>query len=186
MQRLHESPLSVLDLTYQVNIKSVWLGTKYACAQFLSQEPHPLHSRTTHGATEDVHRGWVINLASILGSVGLSGATSYALSKGAVLNFTRSAALEYAKDGIHINAIQPGFTDTSLLEKMYAKMGTEAMGNLMSQIHPWGRTGRVEDVARVAVFLAGEGASWVTGHGLVVDGKRVDVRGILPSRSVLC
>lgn len=102
--------------------------------------------------------------------MGLAGANSYALSKGAVLNLTRATALEYAKDGIHVNAIQPGFTDTHLLENMYSKLGQDAMGQYMASVHPWGRTGRVEDVARVAVFLAGEGSSWVTGHGLVVDG----------------
>ena len=106
----------------------------------------------------------------MLGSVGLAGAACYSLSKGAVMNLTRSTALEYAKDGIHVNAIQPGFTDTALLENMYARLGREAMGQAMAAAHPWGRTGRVEDVARVAVFLAGEGASWITGHGLVVDG----------------
>ncbi|KAJ9608843.1 hypothetical protein H2200_006614 [Cladophialophora chaetospira] len=168
--RIHETPVSAMDLTYQINIRGVWLGTKHACAQFLAQEPHPRHGRTATGATNDVHRGWVINLASILGSVGLAGAASYSASKGAVLNLTRATALEYAKDGIHVNAIQPGFTDTSLLENMYARMGQQEMGAYMAQIHPWGRTGRVEDIARVAVFLAGEGASWVTGHGLVVDG----------------
>jgi NAD(P)-dependent dehydrogenase (short-subunit alcohol dehydrogenase family) len=86
------------------------------------------------------------------------------------MNLTRATALEYAKDGIHVNAIQPGFTDTSLLEKMYAKVGTENMMGMMKMLHPWGRTGRVEDVARVAVFLAGEGCSWVTGTSLAVDG----------------
>ncbi|OCT53957.1 Bacilysin biosynthesis oxidoreductase [Cladophialophora carrionii] len=169
-QRIHETPLSVLDLTYQINIKGVWLGTKHACAQFLAQEPHPLHGRTATGATQDVHRGWIINLASILGSVGLAGASSYALSKGAVMNLTRATALEYAKDGIHVNCIQPGFTDTNMLENMYSRMGPDAMAQYMASVHPWGRTGRVEDIARVAVFLAGEGSSWVTGHGLAVDG----------------
>ena len=55
--RIHETPVSMLDQTYQINIRGVWLGTKYACAQFLAQEPHPIHGRTSTGATADVHRG---------------------------------------------------------------------------------------------------------------------------------
>jgi NAD(P)-dependent dehydrogenase (short-subunit alcohol dehydrogenase family) len=170
LQRIHETPVSVLDLSYQVNIKGVWLGTKHACAQFLAQEPHPIHGHVEHGASEDVHRGWIINLCSILGSVALAGASSYSMSKGAVLNMTRATALEYAKDGIHVNCIQPGFTDTHLLENMYTRLGPEQMKAYMASIHPWGRTGRVEDIARVAVFLAGEGASFITGQGIVADG----------------
>lgn len=127
-----------------------------------------------HTATSpsDIHRGWIINLASIAASVGIAGASSYCTSKGAVLQLTRTTALEYAKDGIHINAIQPGFADTPLLENMYAKAegGRAGVDQLMVMLHPWGRTGRPEDIARVAVFLAGEGATWVTGSGVVVDG----------------
>lgn len=122
---------------------------------------------TSDSATE-IHRGWIINLASILGSVGLPGASSYSASKGAVLQLTRATALEYARDGIHINALQPGFTDTHILENMYARSPGAAQH--LSTLHPWGRTGRAEEIARAAVFLAGEGASWITGTSIAVDG----------------
>ncbi|KIX96935.1 uncharacterized protein Z520_07049 [Fonsecaea multimorphosa CBS 102226] len=170
--RIHETSVDAMDKTYAVNIRGVWLGTKYAVTQMLAQDPHPRFSRTspTTTATADVHRGWIINLASILASAGLAGASPYCASKGAVLNMTRAIALEYARDGIHVNAIQPGFTDTHILETMYAKMGRENMDALMKATHPWGRTGRAEDIARAAVFLAGEGASWITGQSVVVDG----------------
>ncbi|OQV01224.1 hypothetical protein CLAIMM_06616 [Cladophialophora immunda] len=176
-RRIHETPVAALDQTYQVNIRGVWLGTKYAVTQMLAQEPHPRYSRpggtsstTATATTADVHRGWIINLASILASAGLAGASPYCASKGAVLNLTRATALEYAKDGIHVNAIQPGFTDTHMLENMYAKIGRDAMDAMMKTWHPWGRTGRAEDIARAAVFLAGDGASWMTGQSIVVDG----------------
>jgi len=165
-KRIHETDVSILDLTLAVNVRGVWLGTKHAAAQFLAQQPHP----TFGSSGPDTHRGWIINLGSILSSAGLAGASSYCASKGAVLQLTRATALEYARDGIHVNAIQPGFTDTALLEKMYEKGGEQDVEKLLNTLHPWGRTGRAEDIAKIAVFLAGEGAGWVTGHGLVVDG----------------
>jgi NAD(P)-dependent dehydrogenase (short-subunit alcohol dehydrogenase family) len=102
MTRTHETDTSVLDRTLAINVKGVWLGAKYAIQQFLNQEPHPLHGKVKYGATEDVHRGWIVNTASVAGSIGIAGASSYCTSKGAVLNMTRALALEYAKDGIHI------------------------------------------------------------------------------------
>jgi NAD(P)-dependent dehydrogenase (short-subunit alcohol dehydrogenase family) len=163
LARIHETDVAVLDASLAVNVRGVWLGTKHACAQFLSQEPW----NATTG-----ERGWIINLASIMASAGLVGATSYCASKGAVLQLTRAAALEYAPDKIHVNAIQPGFTDTHLLETLYATApgGRDSVAKHLNTVHPWGRTGRPEDIARVAAFLAGEGVGWVTGTGIVVDG----------------
>ncbi|KEF58303.1 uncharacterized protein A1O9_06229 [Exophiala aquamarina CBS 119918] len=165
LTRIHETPVSTLDASLAVNVRGVWLGTKHAVAQMLTQEPRA-------AAPAGASRGWVINLASILASTGLVGATSYCASKGAVLNLTRAAALEYAPDKIHINAIQPGFTDTHFLETLYATApgGRDAVLQKLNVAHPWGRTGRPEDVARVAVFLAGDGVGWVTGSSIVVDG----------------
>lgn len=170
--RLHETDVSVLDATLAVNVRGVWLGTKHAVRQFLAQNEQETPSNSGGPSRTGNSRGWIINLASILASVGLSGSTSYCASKGAVLQLTRSAALEYARDGIHVNAIQPGFTETHLLETLYALTpgGRDGAGKVLNTLHPWGRTGRVEDIARVAVFLAGEGVSWVTGSSIVVDG----------------
>ncbi|KIX06384.1 uncharacterized protein Z518_04360 [Rhinocladiella mackenziei CBS 650.93] len=162
--RIHETDVSTLDRSLAVNVRGVFLGTKYAVAQFLSQPPGPT------GPDNEVHRGWIVNLSSILGSAGFAGVSSYCATKGAVLQLTKATALEYARDGIHINALQPGFTDTAMLEDMYARGGREGVTNLLKSLHPWGRLGRPEDIAKVAVFLAGEGASWVTGQGWAVDG----------------
>ena len=158
----------MLDASLAVNVRGVWLGTKHAVAQMLAQEP----LAPTAPGTPTPSRGWIINMASILSSAGLPGATSYCTSKGAVLNLTRAAALEYAADRIHVNAIQPGFTDTHFLETLYATApgGRDAVQQRLNVAHPWGRTGRAVDIARVAVFLAGEGVGWVTGTGFVVDG----------------
>lgn len=80
-------------------------------------------------------------------------------------------ALEYAKDGIHVNCISPGFTETPMLEQVKkTRRDAASTTALLSALHPWGRLGRPADIARAAVFLAGPGAGWVTGHNLVVDG----------------
>ena len=81
-----------------VNSRSVFLGCKYAVAQFLSQTPHP-----------SGHKGWIINTASMLGLVGLKpGASAYCASKGAVVLLTKQVAVEYGADKIHCNALCPG------------------------------------------------------------------------------
>lgn len=83
---------------------------------------------------------------------------------------TRACALEYARDRIHINCINPGFAETNILEPMRARMGQEAFSAQLHSIHPWGRLGYPEDIAKMAVFLAGPGASFCTGQPFVVDG----------------
>ncbi|KAK8205260.1 hypothetical protein M8818_004972 [Zalaria obscura] len=158
-QRIHETDPLVLDKGWAVNGKGVWLGCKYATAQMLLQDPHPSGDR-----------GWIINMCSVLGLVGLPGASTYCATKGAVVQITKSVALEYAKDKIHVNCINPGFTETNLLEPMRAMLGVENFKAWLESVHPWGRLGLPEDVAKMAVFLAGEGASWVTGQSFVVDG----------------
>ena len=87
-----------------------------------------------------------------------------------MLQLTKATALEYAKDRIHINCINPGFAETSLLEPMRVSMGADGMGALLNQLHPWGRPAVPEDIAKMAVYLAGPGASFVTGSAFVVDG----------------
>lgn len=157
---MHETDPETLDRSWAINGRGVWLGSKYAAAQMLTQPPHQPSG----------DRGWIINLCSIMGLVGMSGASSYCATKGAVLLMTRAIALEYAKDRIHVNCINPGFTETPLLEPMKKAAGVEAFDAMLQQLHPWGRLGLPSDIAKMAVFLAGDGASWVTGQAFVVDG----------------
>lgn len=86
---------------------------------------------------------------------------------------TKSTALEYAADRIHINCINPGFAETGLLEPMMARMGDEAAHAFLKGLHPWGRLGLPDDIAKMAVFLAGPGASFITGAPFIVDGGYV-------------
>ena len=96
---------SPLMQTRKVNLRGVYLGCKYACAQFLKQE-----------LNESGRRGWIINVSSMLGYVGIKGGTAaYCASKGAVLNLTKQIAIDYAQDRIHCNALCPGCRLTSAL-----------------------------------------------------------------------
>jgi NAD(P)-dependent dehydrogenase (short-subunit alcohol dehydrogenase family) len=169
--RVHEAPVSSWERTMDVNGKGVWLGCKFAIAQMLAQEP--VRSVTESGPRKTGARGWVINMSSIAALVGLPGSSVYCASKGAVTQMTKAIALEYARDGICVNCINPAFADTGLLEGVLesAEVGRqETQRNLRNSI-PMGRLGTAEDVARAAIFLVQD--NWVTGHALVVDGGYV-------------
>ncbi|KAB8219272.1 hypothetical protein BDV33DRAFT_231698 [Aspergillus novoparasiticus] len=147
----------VFDLTWQVNVRGVFLGCKYAGAQMLRQPRIASH----HSA------GSIINLSSVLGLVGLSGTPAYAASKGAVLSLTRTVAMDYAPHGIHCNSILPGFTRTPMISSMTEDSEFE---NTLKESHPLQRIGDPEEIADAAVFLASRYSKGITGVNLSVDG----------------
>ncbi|MCH9015380.1 MAG: 3-oxoacyl-[acyl-carrier-protein] reductase [Gemmatimonadetes bacterium] len=112
--------------------------------------------------------GRVINITSVVGVIGNRGQVSYAASKAGLIGFTKSIAKELASRNILANAIAPGFMDTN----MTRDLSDEQRDALLSQI-PLGKLGTGDDVASVALFLASEMASYITGQVLVVDGGMV-------------
>jgi NAD(P)-dependent dehydrogenase (short-subunit alcohol dehydrogenase family) len=109
--------------------------------------------------------GAIVNVASILGSVGFPGSPAYVAAKHGVVGLTKTAAAEYAAKGIRVNAVGPGFIDTPLL----AQMDKAAYDGLVA-LHPAGRLGKAEEVAELIVFLLSDRASFVAGSYHLVDG----------------
>ncbi|MDR3080370.1 MAG: SDR family oxidoreductase, partial [Streptomyces sp.] len=109
--------------------------------------------------------GAIVNVASILGSVGFAGSPAYVAAKHGVVGLTKTAAAEYAARGIRINAVGPGFIETPLLSSM-----DEAAHQSLVGLHPAGRLGRSEEVAELITFLLSDRASFVHGSYHLVDG----------------
>lgn len=153
-------PIENWDRMQDINCKSVFLGTKYASAQMLTQDPHPSGDR-----------GWIINAASVLGLTGQSATAEYCAAKGAVVNLTRAAAMDCAPHRIHVNAYAPGYAETFMTEQHFGDATTKG---LLEGMHPFKGLGKPEEVARVAVFLASEEAAWVSGvslSGLIIPDR---------------
>jgi NAD(P)-dependent dehydrogenase (short-subunit alcohol dehydrogenase family) len=113
----------------------------------------------------------IINLGSTYAVVGAGGSAAYALTKAGAVSFSKSLALELAADGIRVNALCPGATETRLYHEWLGsqKDPAKAKADLFGK-HPLGRIGTPDEMARAALYLASDDASFVTGHALLVDG----------------
>jgi NAD(P)-dependent dehydrogenase (short-subunit alcohol dehydrogenase family) len=110
-------------------------------------------------------------VASQLAFVGAKNFAAYTASKGGVLNLTRSMALDHAQDGVRVNALCPGAVDTPLLRRQFEdREGPQGTLEDLAALHPMGRLGRPEEIAKAAAFLASDDASFMTGAALVIDG----------------
>jgi len=143
------------DRTMAVNGKSVWLGSKFAIRQMLTQEP-------TNGS-----RGRIVNVASVGGLVGLAQEPAYCAAKGAVVNLTRQLALDFAPERINVNAVCPGFLATAMLRPY---LDNPQVNKALHARSPWPELGTAQDVAEAVTFLSTEQSRWITGTLLTVDG----------------
>ncbi len=138
------------DFVMGVNVRSVFLGGKYAVPAMLERGG-----------------GSIINTASISGLHGDGGAVVYAASKAAVINLTRAMATDHSPDGIRVNAICPGTIETPPVKRM---VSDPAIMKVNLDAHSIGRLGQPEEIANAALWLASDESSFVTGEHLVVDG----------------
>lgn len=110
--------------------------------------------------------GAIVNVASVLSTVGMPGASAYAAAKHGVLGLTKSAAIEYARRGIRINAVCPGWIDTPLLSQQL----TDVASRRILALQPIGRNGKPEEIAALVCFLLSDQASFITGSHYLADG----------------
>ena len=141
------------DMTFDVNVKGTFLMNKHALPALRES------------------RGCIVNVSSYVGLVGFAGASAYAASKAAILNLTRSMALDHAREGIRVNAVCPGSVDTEMIHDAWEQFGdVEEAQRLWAEKHPLGRIATADEIGRVILFLASEEASFITGAALPVDG----------------
>lgn len=151
----HELLEAEWDQVMAVNVKGVFLGTKHAIP----------YLRQAGG-------GSIINLSSIYGLVSAPDIPPYHASKGAIRLMSKTDALLYARDGIRVNSVHPGYIWTPLVEAMAeeSEEGVEAFRRHLDSLHPLGHVGEPEDIAQGILYLASNESKFVTGSELVIDG----------------
>jgi meso-butanediol dehydrogenase/(S,S)-butanediol dehydrogenase/diacetyl reductase len=153
MGNIEETTEEEFNMTMNVNVFGTFIVTKY----FI-----PLIKKNLDG-------GSIINVASNIGITGMAGRIAYTTSKGAIVNFTRSMAMDYAKHKIRINAIAPGGINTDMVVDFF-KQYPEDFKLQIYAMHALNRLADPEEIAKGILFLASEDSSYATGSVLVIDG----------------
>ncbi|UVE47352.1 SDR family oxidoreductase [Pseudomonas chlororaphis] len=149
--KLADGTLDEFDAIMAVNVKGVWLCMKHQLPLMLAQGG-----------------GAIVNTASVAGLGAAPKMSIYAASKHAVIGLTKSAAIEYAKKKIRVNAVCPAVIDTDMFRRAYEADPKKA--EFAAAMHPVGRIGKVEEIASAVLYLCSDGAAFTTGHALAVDG----------------
>jgi|SRR5579862_9252025 len=136
--------------TVDINLKGTWLSMKHEIAAMVDRG------------------GAIVNVATIGAMAGIPGTTIYSASKGGVIAMTRAAAIEWAPKRIRVNVVSPGAVETDMFERFTG--GDERAKAEFRAAHPLGRAGSVAEIADAVLWLASDGAGFVTGHNLVIDG----------------
>jgi NAD(P)-dependent dehydrogenase (short-subunit alcohol dehydrogenase family) len=148
---LADADEALFDRIMNVNVKGTWLCMKYEIRQMLKQGS-----------------GTIVNTASVAGLVGAPTQPVYAASKHAVVGMTKTAAAEYAREGIRINSVCPGVVNTPMMGRALEREPLRE--KKLRNVHPMGRFAEPAEIAQAAMWLCSEHSSFVTGHQLAVDG----------------
>ena len=148
-----EYPEETWHQVIAVNLTGVWLCMKYEIPQMLPQGG-----------------GAIVNTASVAGLIGGRGLAAYVASKHGVVGLTKTAALEYAQQGIRVNCVCPGVIHTPMTERAWSDPERRAQ---IIAMEPLGRIGNPEEIAEAVVWLCSDAASFVTGHAMSIDGGLV-------------
>jgi NAD(P)-dependent dehydrogenase (short-subunit alcohol dehydrogenase family) len=148
---LHEQSIEHFDNVMAVNVRGLFLCMKYELQQMITQGS-----------------GVIVNNSSVSGLFAFPGTSPYVASKHAVMGLTRAAALDYAKQGIRVNAVNPGLIATDMTDRFSNK--DPALEQQLASLFPMGRIGKPEEIAAAVVFLCSDAASYMTGQSLVLDG----------------
>jgi NAD(P)-dependent dehydrogenase (short-subunit alcohol dehydrogenase family) len=147
-------PEDIWNRVLAINLTSVWLCMKYEIPEMLKQGG-----------------GAIVNTASILGLVGYVTTPAYTASKHGVVGLTKVAAMEYATQGIRVNAVCPGWIETPMVMERGVTAGTNReVYQQLADMHPVKRLGKPEEIAQAVIWLCSDAASFVTGHAMAVDG----------------